>query len=203
MKRLCPACSVRHAKLVDVDCVVCQGAGTLELGEAALAFHEPDVVSIAVGIALEAYARTIDVSLTLSDDRPAALRATVKQLADAGIIDRPARRRVTREPLRAAESARELAGSVTLVSLRPSDESLPDAPAFAYQVGDRPNARGLPLLSSEGYPSHLARVIDPTEPGRDTAAHLTDRKSAERQAAVIVKAVPETIRIKTRNRRKV
>lgn len=201
MKRLCPACSVRHAKLIDPGCSVCQGVGTVTLGEAALAFNDPDVVSIAVGVALEAYARTIDKALTLSDDRLGPMRATVKQLVDAGLIDRPARARKQREPLAPAESPRKLAGSVAAVSVTEGDERLQSAPPFAYSIGDRPNARGLPLLSSEGYPSHLARVVDPAEPGRDTSAHLVARKSAERRAYVVVRAAPEAVKIKTRKRR--
>ncbi|ALF01276.1 hypothetical protein FDH47_gp65 [Arthrobacter phage Brent] len=201
--RACPACIKRYAQLIDPACPVCLGAGVLRLGPAALALHEPAVVSQAVAIALEAEARDIDLKLTLSDDRTTPLRNTVKQLIDAGILAYGIKiPTAVHKPVDKSETPEELAARLTEVIIVDVDAKLINAPTYEYRADERPNARGLPLLSANGHPSHLARVADPAEPGESTAERVVSRGVQARRARVLVEAMPETIRLKQRPRRK-
>ncbi|QWY81975.1 hypothetical protein SEA_SICARIUS2_70 [Arthrobacter phage Sicarius2] len=201
--RCCPACTKRTAQLIDPACPVCLGSGVVRLGPAALALHEPVVVSQAIAIALEAEARDIDLKLTYSDDRLTPLRGTVKQLIDAGIMQTGIRLPAAHVPqISRSSTPEELAGKLTDVIIVDVDAKLVDAPSFEYKLGDRPNARGLPLLSANGHPSHLARITDPVEPGDETGPRVAQRSAQQRQARVLVEAVPEVLRLKQRNRRK-
>lgn len=204
LMRCCPACTKRHAQLIDPKCPVCLGAGVLRLGPAAIALHEPEIVSQAVAIALEAEARDIDFKLTYSDDRLTPLRNTVKQLIESGILMYGIRvPSIT--PVAAIEhsdTAAELAARLTEVIIVDVDEKMSNAPACQYDIGDRPNATGLPTLSAAGYPSHLARITDPAEPGEDTSERIMRRTIEQRRARVLAEAVPETLRLKQRNRKK-
>lgn len=174
------------------------------MGPAAIALHEPEVVSQAIAIALEAEARDIDFKLTYSDDRLTPLRNTVKQLIDAGIlmhgIKLPSVKPV--EKIKQSKTPSELAARLTDVIIVDVDEKLVEAPSYTYQPGERPNARGLPLLSAAGHPSHLARITDPAEPGEETSDVVMRRSAQQRQARILVSAVPETLRLKQRNRKK-
>lgn len=204
LQRCCPACTKRHAQLIDPKCPVCLGAGVLRLGPAAVALHEPEIVSQAVAIALEAEARDIDFKLTYSDDRMTPLRNTVKQLIDAGILMHGIRLpQVTPvEKIAKSKTPSELAARLTDVIIVDVDAKLIDAPSYTYQPGERPNARGLPLLSAAGHPSHLARIADPAEPGEETSERVMRRTIEQRRARVLAEAVPETLRLKRRNRKK-
>lgn len=79
--RLCPACLINGAGLADEECVVCCGEGVLKLGAAALSIYEPEVVSMAINIALER-------PLQARDDT--ALAASVEELRWAGVLHNPA-----------------------------------------------------------------------------------------------------------------
>jgi hypothetical protein len=164
--------------------------------------HEPATVSIAVEIAVEAAARLIDTTMTLSDDRTAPLAATMTLLTDAGIIDHPGTRRTSlrprhltlvRDTVPALDLATEYVPTVT-----PRDHTLTAAPAYVYAEHERPNARGLPVLSANGYPSHTARITDPMTPGNDTAETTRHRASQTRNATVLIEAAPKVISIKSR-----
>jgi hypothetical protein len=203
--RCCPACSKKHAQLISPNCPVCQGYGTVTLGAAALSMHEPATVSTAVEIAIEAGARTIDTKLTLSDDRVDPLRLVMETLADAGIIGAPTagrskalapRRHLHAVPDDAVSSVQLAAEYMPTVTAR--DAVLAAAPAYVYAEHERPNARGLPVLSANGHPSHTARITDPMTPGNDTAQTYRDRRSQARSAAILVDAAPTVINIKTR-----
>lgn len=204
LTRCCPACTKRHAQLIDPKCPVCLGAGVLRMGPAAIALHEPEVVSQAIAIALEAEARDIDFKLTYSDDRLTPLRNTVKQLIGAGILSHGIRIPSAQpiEQIKQSATAVELAARMTDVIIVDVDEKLIDAPSYQYAPGDRPNARGLPLLSAAGHPSHLARITDPAEPGEETSTIVMRRTAQQREARILVQAVPETLRLKQRNRKK-
>ena len=203
--RCCPACSARHAQLINQNCPVCQGYGTVTLGAAALSMHEPATVSTAVEIAIEAGARTIDTTLTLSDNRIDPLRLVMDTLLDAGIIDTPtAGRSKSLQPRRrhlrlvtddsvAVEVAASYVPTVT-----PRDATLALAPAYAYQEHERPNARGLPVLSANGHPSATARITDPMTPGNDTADTFRQRRTQRRAATILVEAAPKVVSIKAR-----
>lgn len=167
--------------------------------------HEPATVGIAVEIAVEAAARTIDTQLTLSDDRVDPLRLVMETLTDAGIIGLPTagrskalspRRHLHAVPDNAVSSV-ELAAEY-MPTVEPRDAVLAAAPAYIYQEHERPNARGLPVLSANGHPSHTARITDPMTPGNDTAATYRDRKAQARSAGILVEASPKVISLKAR-----
>jgi hypothetical protein len=203
--RCCPACARRHAQLINANCPVCDGYGTITLGAAALSMHEPATVGIAVEIAVEAAARTIDTTLTLSDNRVDPLRLVMETLADAGIIATPTagrsraltpRRHLHAVPENAVSSV-ELA-TTYMPSVEARDAVLAAAPAYLYQEHERPNARGLPVLSANGHPSHTARIADPMTPGNDTADTFRQRRAQRRSAVVLVEAAPKVVSIKAR-----
>jgi hypothetical protein len=200
--RCCPACSNRHAQLVNANCPVCGGFGTVTLGAAALSLHEPATVSTAVGIALEAVARGIDQNMTLSDDRIAPLRAAVTLLTDSGIIEHAGTRKTAHKArhlrLVTDDSVAVEAAAAFVPTVRPVDAVLSLAPAYPYAEHERPNARGLPIMSNAGHPSHLARVADPMTPGNDTAATARERRQQTRAAGILVTAAPKVVSIKAR-----
>lgn len=200
--RCCPACSTRHAQLVNANCPVCQGFGTVTLGAAALSLHEPATVSTAVAIAVEAVARTIDQTLTLSDDRTGPLRAAMTMLCDSGIVEHPGTRRTAHKPrhlrLVTDDTIAVEAAATYLPIVNHRDAILALAPAYAYAEHERPNARGLPIMSAAGHPSHLSRIADPMTPGNDTAATARDRRQQTRAAGILVEAAPKVVQIKAR-----
>lgn len=215
MYRLCPACTNRRNQLVDPECVACDGHGRLQLGEGALALYTADVVAEAVVLGLEAKAREADQMLTLSDDRGAVVREAVSMMLTAGVLapqeslaaltlpPAPPPYRRTRKRDTAGRYAQEFTPSAVAehcvqTELFPLDETLAHAEVFVYQEEDRPNARGLPVLSANGHPSHLARVADPMEPGNDTMAECRLRHSEHLRAQALVEAIPEAVRIKNR-----
>jgi len=203
--RCCPACSRRHAQLISSNCPVCDGYGTVTLGAAALAMHEPATVGIAVEIAVEAAARTIDTQLTLSDDRVSPLREVMATLLDCGIIGVPtAGRSKTLSPRRHLHAVPD--NAVTSIELATEymptvterDAALASAAPYVYAEHERPNARGLPIMSANGHPSHTARITDPMTPGNDTAQTFRDRRAQARSAAILIDAAPNVIKIKAR-----
>jgi hypothetical protein len=200
--RCCPACSKRHAQLVNVNCPVCKGFGTVTLGAAALSLHEPATVATAVEIAIEAAARTIDNTLTLSDDRHAPLRNVMTMLCDSGIVDHPGTRKTAHKPrhlrLVTDDTAAVEAAASYIPTVTPRDAVLALAPAYVYAEHERPNARGLPILSAAGHPSHMARITDPMTPGNDTAETGRQRRQQARSATILVAAAPKVITIKAR-----
>lgn len=72
----CHACRQLHAHIVDPRCVVCGGAGTVELGPAALKERGPGAVSCAIlaGLAL------------VVEDESTPLSARVRVLHDGGLL---------------------------------------------------------------------------------------------------------------------
>jgi hypothetical protein len=171
--------------------------------------HEPATVGIAVEIAVEAAARTIDTTLTLSDNRVDPLRLVMETLADAGIIGAPTagrsralspRRHLHAVPDNAVSSIDLAAEYIPSVTER--DAVLAAADPYTYAEHERPNARGLPVLSANGHPSATARITDPMTPGNDTAATFRDRRNQVRAATVLVEAAPKVVNIKARQQAK-
>lgn len=213
MRRLCPACTTRRNTLVDPECIICEGSGFIVLGDAALSIYSPDVVAEAVHLALEAAARDADRQLSLSDDRTAPVRVVLVRLRDAGIITEhhqptaptPLRPRVRKRKRNAAgqyaieATPSELAQQFVQGELLPLDAALAAAPCYEYAEHERPNARGLPVLSANGHPSSLSRVADPMEPGSDTRAECRSRYADHQHALALVTAAPDAAR--RRNRR--
>ncbi len=213
MIRICPACCTRYAQLVAPDCVICAGSGIIRLGAGALALYEPDVVSLAAGIALESAARAADQSMNLTADRRKPVRATVNTLVDAGIIARPTptkprpprvrpQNRTTGGRFATETTPSELARSCVQTSILDLDAVLITAAPYRYQPSDRPNARGLPLLSANGHPSHLARIADPETPGNDTCTTIQKRTTDAGVAKLLIAAAPEAAAIRRQRKRK-
>ena len=200
--RCCPSCSKRHAQLISSTCPVCKGFGTVTLGAAALSLHEPATVATAVEIAIEAAARTIDQNLTLSDDRHAPLREVMTMLCDSGIVDHAGTRKTAHKVrhlrLVTDDSVAVEAAATYIPTVTPRDAVLALAPAYVYAEHERPNARGLPVMSNAGHPSHLARITDPMTPGNDTAETARQRRQQARSATILVAAAPKVVSIKAR-----
>lgn len=197
MIRLCPACLTRKARLVAPDCPVCGGAGVLRLGSAALSLHDPDVVSRAAAIVLEAVSRRAEEISEPGTDLVPAVRAAVGVLVESGILAGPEGHLLPPSPGGGrSTSPASLAAAASPVPVLPIDWVLTEAPNFHYGPGDRPGARGLPVLSEDGNPSHLARIVDPAVPGASTAAAAQARALSTRRAGILAAAAPHTVEIK-------
>lgn len=199
MLRQCPACVRRRQNVIDPDCVICQGAGTLEMGEAALQSYSPEVVAEAILLTLEAKARAGDQGLTLSDDRLHGIRAGLIELQDAGILSNtrgisPRLSPALLADRAAARPALRLASRVVQEQLDGLDAILANATPHEYTEEDRPGGRGLPLLSRDGHPSHLARLTDPADPQGDTRDQVRQRRADRRRATVLSRAASAAAR---------
>ena len=213
MRRVCPACSRRTAELVAPDCSICEGHGVIILHPAALSVYDPAVVSEAVALSLEAVARGIDSSFSLSDDRRGKLRDCVGELLAAQIIARhsdeavpgqvatyqspaPAIAVRPRTSRRAAvcgqimfgETPQMVAEIVIKEPVKQYDTTVLNALPHVYSTGERPLMRGLPVLSAAGHPSHLARIEDPQDAYTATSKELQQRKTRTRQARALAAA---------------
>lgn len=189
--RLCPACVHRRARLVDPACPVCEGAGVLELGHAEH-ITSPHEAAHAVAIALEAVARRVETDHPDPTARaaaaPPALAAALAALVRVGILEgNPA---AIVDP---HAGPVVLAQSAILEPVRPLDWTLADAAAYAYQPGDRPMSRGMPVLSADGHPSHLARITDPADPDTPTAEVVRRRDADRRAGRVLAEAAREAV----------
>lgn len=183
--RLCPACVHRRARVVDPDCLVCGGAGILALGKAE-ALSGPVEAAYAVAIVLEATAR--DVETRHAGDPRGAMREAPRAVGGALLAMRQ-RGLLAGTPSQVATGdGTALAQAVSVVPIRPVDWTLIDAPAYAYGYADRPMARGMPVLSADGHPSHLARLADPADPLLPTAEDAQARTAARRTGAVLAAA---------------
>lgn len=199
-KRLCPACSARLGQLIDNDCIICEGTGLITMGPAALAVCPPLTIAVAITLALESSARVIDGKTTLSDNRIAPLRKVVELLAKAGLITR------TGQPHHSFSSPEEtpalIAKSVTGIPPLNMDATLSTAPTYRYTENDRPNARGLPVLSKNGHPSALARLVDPATPGGQTRLEVRERNAVELKAKILLTAADNAIEIKQKRQKR-
>ena len=120
-------------------------------------------------------------------DRDAAARADLAAAVDAlrrvGVLAS-----TTPPATPATGTAMDMAQAATLVPVRPIDWQLADAAAYAYAPTDRPLARGMPVLSADGHPSHLARLCDPADPETPTSADVDARDRARRGGRVLAEA---------------
>ena len=161
-------------------------------------------MSLAVGIALEANARHVDLSMTLSDDRVAPLRALMGTLTEAGIVAAPGPRRPSRR-LHAVSQVgdpAEVAAHYTAADVEPLDEILATAEPYVYAEHERPNVRGLPALSAAGHPSHLARITDPMTVGTNTMTTARERSAQARAGAILVEAAPAAVALRSKREKK-
>lgn len=205
MRKLCPACVTRLELVVHPDCIVCAGTGYLSLHEGAVALYRPEVVSKTIELCLEAAARISDMTRTLSDDRTRRVSSVIEKLQSVGLLveeESPyintawwAKKRKSKQPrgedgkFAPLLDAGELTEQVLQEPLVPLDMVLSTADPYEYQQDERPGARGLPILSDNGHPSHLARIADPMEPGRSTIDWVKARHTDQRDATVLVEAV--------------
>ena len=213
MRKICPACITRLDHVVHPECVICNGAGHVTLGEGAMELYTPEVVSRAVELGLEAAARVADMNGTLSDDRATRIKSAVDTMRVAGLLAQQDEPQATDRPAWPVRRGREqhrndkgmfalkhdpalLAQDSLQQPIIPLDEVLSAAGPYQYQEYERPGARGLPGLSDNGYPSHLARVCDPMDPGRDTRAWVRERHFDGKRAEVLVEAGQEAARMK-------
>ena len=88
VKAVCPGCTARTGWLVTADCPVCEGAGAITLGKAALAYDEPATVSRAIQIVLEAAAGRALTDLHRARVAPRAVPEAVARLVRMGLIER-------------------------------------------------------------------------------------------------------------------
>lgn len=186
MKRLCPACLTREGRVVAMDCPLCNGEGTVTLGEECVATFGPVVTAHAVSAALESVARAVDTPGVPNGTQRAALAETMALLSRSGITG----------PGRPPEATRAAADSLAAAAIgrpvQPLDVMLPEAPAYRYGPGERPGARGLPVLSADGHPSHLARICDPADAlDTPTHQHAAEVRKREWKARALAAAIDE------------
>lgn len=163
-------------------------------------------------MALESSARRIETTTTLSDNRRAHLAVSVTDLVTARIIQEPGSVPVEvpapvapvpagRRRRRKHESANQLsfctpdilAEGATQTPTASYDAAVLAAPKHRYDKDDRPLMRGLPLLSADGHPSHLARIEDPQDAYASTSEDYQTRSRRTRQATIVVAAVPHAV----------
>ena len=181
---VCRACAVRTSGIVDPECPVCEGMGALVLSPAILRDQEPEIAGRAVNVALEAYAREAEETLDLGLDPAAVIRSAVANLRAAGLLFPP--------PLDAPEAAPKPPTPA------PQDPAVIEAPLFEYDQDDRPGARGRPLMSESGHPSHLARLCDPADGGIDQKDRITRNRNLDRKARSVAAGAREAAKMKAR-----
>ncbi|WP_053207970.1 hypothetical protein [Jiangella muralis] len=216
--RLCPACTRRYAALVDDHCPVCRGAGTIQLGAAALYRDEPAVVARSIEMYLEAASREAAAVLPPDDPQSSSLgrRYALAEAADelrrAGVIQAdpdeistetraamPPSPPSPEGPARRADDAEAaMLTHRTGRTPRPSDRANLDAAPTVYAATDRPLARTLPRVSAAGWPSALAKAADPVDPFGSTGRAALTRISRERRAGIIASAVDRALTIAAR-----
>jgi hypothetical protein len=146
---------------------------------------------------LEAVSRRAEELASPGADLVPAVRAAVGLLVESGILaGQECQELPERLPASPTASPATLASVVSPVPVLPVDWILTEAASYQYRGGDRPNARGLPVLSDDGHPSHLARITSPAEPGASTAEAVAARAAAARHAATLAAAAPQTVQIK-------
>lgn len=213
-RMVCPGCRHSPHGVITPACPVCEGTGTVALGPAALTIHEPAAVAAAIAYAVEAAARVIDDGTTLSDDRAGLLREQVALLREAGIIGHHAPA-VPSRPDNVRRIRRDIPGQQTLAqtpaltiakAYQPDttelDAVLFDATPYQYTEGDRPLARGLPVLSATGHPSSTARITHPADTYTDMTTQLRDTRAVLRDGRVLAECAPEAVRLKRRRRKR-
>jgi hypothetical protein len=121
-------------------------------------------------------------------------------LCDSGIVEHAGTRKTAHKPRHlhlVTDDTVEVAATY-VPTVTPIDGVLALAPAYDYAEHERPNARGLPVMSAAGHPSHLARIADPMTPGNDTAATARERRQQTRSATILIAAAPKVVSIKAR-----
>jgi hypothetical protein len=159
--------------VVDPDCPVCSGTGTLVLGPA-LSLYGADVASRAVEYGVEAAAREAMSLVPGAAAITAARYAVTVTVAKMRVASLLAYETSRAGPLPATRLDRheihDRARSLT-VGYETGDSAALDAPPLLFDPDDRPLAHGgIPGFSVAGYVCHMSRAADPVDPLAPTAA---------------------------------
>lgn len=189
-RRVCPLCTVREAGVIDPDCLICTGHGYVELGERALGYFDPSIVSTAVHLALETCAREIHETTQRAQDPGPAIRATLDRMVKAGIV------RPKRSAPKPAGPTGKHPGPAAHIVLRTigtepthTDQLMIRAHPYPYDMTDRPGARGHPLFSNNWHPSSLACVLDPVPFDTTTLTQTLTRRKRGHHARVLAASI--------------
>lgn len=182
--RLCPACDVRKSKLVDPDCPICLGGGTVRLGSAGVFLTSPAITSRSLDYIVEAAARRADESGRPSRE---VLIEVMRKARDLGIVQ-----------AQATDTDLEAADVAAAFGYQPGDGDRISSPPLRFDPADQPHAHGAPpRISADGHQSYLARAVDPIE-GEWTAAGLAaENRTVDFQARVLAEATPEAHSIRS------
>lgn len=192
-RRTCPACARRYAGLVDAACVVCQGLGTLNLGNAALHYYPAPAVARAVELHLEGVAANATHTQP-PNARAQVLEAAVDELRAAGVlagaldgVGTPAGPLPPIPTVTLEASAHHYAAQLGADT---ADPTLLDAGPRTLRKA-RPTRTDLPALSANGHPAHLAQVADPIDTlGPDGWQLAAEHRRTDWTAAAITASVP-------------
>lgn len=208
-RRTCPACQRRYAGLVNPECPLCHGTGTLTIGPAALATIGPEPAARAIELHYERVAT--QAASTYPPAHPAhaqLLEQATQDLTHRGLLADPlittshvgevtdAAPRHDRTHNPAARAA------ATQQALRYLGWNNPPASTAAATRLDtapnlptgRPHDRGqLPQVSANGSPANLARATNPWHPLEHTTTELTDhRRTTEHTATTAANTLRTT-----------
>lgn len=191
-RRTCPACTLNYGGLVNPNCPICRGLGTLTLGAAALHNHPAAPIARAIELHLETTAQHIRQQLPLTNHH-AALAAATDELVHAGILatthtGTPAHARTPTPETRAATDhhAHQLAATL---GPTPTNDLLHAPTIPLTQTRPRPNC--IPIASATGHPSATATIANPIDPlGPDTPQLELEYTRNEHTARVLAAATP-------------
>lgn len=199
-RRVCPACQRRYAGLIAPDCIICQGAGVLTLGAAALHHYDPAPIARAIELYLETHAHDARQTLPLGN-HPAHLEAAVDNLRAAGVLASTADAtgtpaRTTRAPHDANShtvtdhTAHQATIHLTGTHPHPTAPHTLNAPPIPLHTA-RPRDGRIPQASATGHPSPLATITNPIDPlGPDTTTLDNQHAATNHRARVIAQAIP-------------
>lgn len=191
MRRVCPLCTVREAGVIDPGCLICGGHGYVELGQRAVGYFDPHIVSTAVHLALETRARELHETTQRAQDPAPAIRATIDRMVKAGMI-RP-KRSAPPTPTGRTGTHPGPAAHIVLrtIGTEPTrtDQLMIRARPYPYEMTDRPGARGHPLFSNNWHPSSLACVLDPVPFDTTTLTQTLTRRKRVHHARVLAASI--------------
>lgn len=86
-RAICPGCALHLGGVIHPDCPVCNGAGTITLGQRALFYDPPEIVATAAATALNASLEAMYTGSPILDHHRAVIPATLAKLTALGILD--------------------------------------------------------------------------------------------------------------------
>jgi hypothetical protein len=190
LRRTCPACQRRYGGLVDPECPVCTGIGTVGLGAAALHTAAPEAVARAVELYLEEATRRAGHPTERAD----VVDAAVLELRTAGVIASPSDGAgppaTSTDPATASLAELDAHLLATRLGAKPTAEALTALASDPVELVDAREPGALhPHASANGDRAHLTLALDPIEPlGPDLNDLSARRVRHEHQARVITAA---------------